>query len=102
MPKKASQLYFQRIQVMLICHARHPQIFHKQLISFRCSDGTCIPLQWHCDKEQDCDGGEDEKDCDTKDGKEVSQKCNDDEFTCKDKRCISVRMISLHYPLAAT
>lgn len=32
--------------------------------SFRCPDnGNCIPQQWVCDGDPDCDGGADEKDC---------------------------------------
>lgn len=27
---------------------------------FQCSDGTCIPNYWHCDKSVDCDDGSDE------------------------------------------
>lgn len=27
---------------------------------FKCSDGTCIPMTWHCDAEIDCHDGSDE------------------------------------------
>jgi hypothetical protein len=53
---------------------------------FRCDDGRCIPLRWKCDQEQDCDSGEDEKEC--SDIGNTNRECNDDEYTCKDSRCI--------------
>lgn len=53
---------------------------------FKCDDGRCIPLRWKCDQEQDCDSGEDEKDC--SDIGNVNRECSDDEYTCKDSRCI--------------
>lgn len=48
--------------------------------------GTCISNRWRCDLEQDCDSGEDEKNC-TNTGNEY-RNCTSDEFTCQDKRCI--------------
>lgn len=56
----------------------------------RCDDGTCIPDRWRCDREQDCDGGEDEKNCGEA-GKDGARTCAPDEYTCKDGRCILVR-----------
>lgn len=43
-------------------------------------------LRWKCDQEQDCDSGEDEKEC--SDIGNTNRECNDDEYTCKDSRCI--------------
>jgi low-density lipoprotein receptor-related protein 4 len=54
---------------------------------FKCDDGRCIPLRWRCDSEQDCDSGEDEKDC--SDIGPPNRECSDDEYMCKDSRCIS-------------
>lgn len=54
---------------------------------FKCDDGRCIPLRWRCDSEQDCDSGEDEKDC--VDIGPLTRECSDDEYTCKDSRCIT-------------
>ena len=30
---------------------------------FRCHNGGCISLQWHCDSDIDCKDGSDELDC---------------------------------------
>ena len=27
---------------------------------FRCGNGTCIPMSWACDREDDCEDGSDE------------------------------------------
>jgi len=56
---------------------------------YKCADGTCIPKRWKCDKEQDCDGGEDENDCGSL-GSEHPLTCGSDEFTCNNGRCILV------------
>lgn len=56
---------------------------------FKCGDGICIPIQWKCDMEQDCDSGDDEKSCKL-DEKPVKRACADDEYQCKDGRCILV------------
>lgn len=39
----------------------------------------------------DCDSGDDEKSCKLDDEKPVKRTCADDEFQCKDGRCILVR-----------
>lgn len=48
---------------------------------FACSDRSCIPLQWQCDKIKDCAGGEDENGC---------RVCtNPDDFRChSNEKCI--------------
>lgn len=56
---------------------------------YKCADGTCIPKRWKCDREQDCDGGEDENDCGAVNSSH-SLSCGNDEFTCKNGRCILV------------
>lgn len=33
---------------------------------FRCNDGTCISIEQKCDQIYDCDGNEDEDDCEGK------------------------------------
>ena len=51
---------------------------------FACgTNGTCIPTKWRCDKELDCEHGEDEKNCEGKQFMEISMlalklklKCN--------------------------
>lgn len=40
---------------------------------------------------KDCDSGDDEKSCKLDDEKPVKRTCADDEFQCKDGRCILVR-----------
>ena len=30
---------------------------------FRCTNGRCIDLSWHCDQDDDCSDQSDEKDC---------------------------------------
>lgn len=45
-------------------------------------------MRWRCDLEQDCDSGEDEKGC--SDIGNHDRECSDDEYTCKDGRCILV------------
>ncbi len=30
---------------------------------FTCENGQCIPIEWRCDFERDCFGGEDEVNC---------------------------------------
>ncbi|XP_022089497.1 transmembrane protease serine 6-like [Acanthaster planci] len=45
---------------------------------FECSDGTCIPGYWECDRWNDCGDASDEVNCE----------CATDEFTCANGRCI--------------
>lgn len=33
---------------------------------WKCGSEICIPLDWVCDKDKDCDDGSDEKDCPSK------------------------------------
>ncbi|XP_078666203.1 uncharacterized protein LOC144908469 isoform X3 [Branchiostoma floridae x Branchiostoma belcheri] len=52
---------------------------------FRCDTGECLPSNWRCDGDRDCDGGEDEASCEQK-------TCSSNEFECKrDGGCISAR-----------
>lgn len=50
----------------------------------RCDD-KCIPEKLRCDKEQDCQGGEDELHCTTN---ATQRTCSPDEFTCNNGNCI--------------
>ena len=79
-----------------------------QANSFRCEDGQCIPNTWHCDTQQDCEGGEDEKNCGNYCVNEfeyflsrsstsindynylcADYTCNQSQFLCKSGECIS-------------
>lgn len=62
----------------------------------RCNNGKCIPDRWKCDKQQDCDENEDEKNC----GNNITRTCSPDEFTCQNGACILVRIANFslsHY-----
>ncbi|XP_029102224.1 basement membrane-specific heparan sulfate proteoglycan core protein isoform X4 [Scleropages formosus] len=51
---------------------------------FTCKDGSCIPLEYHCDKRPDCEDMSDEQDCEVP----SPQPCLPDEYTCGDGSCI--------------
>ncbi|GIY17093.1 hypothetical protein CDAR_251401 [Caerostris darwini] len=51
---------------------------------FQCSIRHCIPNQWRCDGESDCDGGVDEIDCGN-----TTERCSKNQFRClRGSRCI--------------
>lgn len=55
------------------------------LSQYSCSNGHCIPTQWKCDEEDDCQDNSDESEC----GPRV---CNTvDEFRCENGQCIPLR-----------
>ncbi|GAB1602266.1 basement membrane-specific heparan sulfate proteoglycan core protein-like isoform X6, partial [Argonauta hians] len=47
---------------------------------FKCRNGACIQLRYHCDHEIDCSDGSDEEQCSTR--------CEVDEFRCRNGDCI--------------
>ncbi|XP_050504790.1 prolow-density lipoprotein receptor-related protein 1 isoform X2 [Diabrotica virgifera virgifera] len=51
---------------------------------FKCKDGKCIPISWHCDSSRDCDDGSDEpEDC------QKNHNCRSDQFQCSlTKKCL--------------
>ena len=52
---------------------------------FKCPGGRCIPLNWRCDGDPDCENAEDEPE-DCKD--DSVKKCEDSYFKCDNHRCI--------------
>ena len=54
---------------------------------FMCDDKKCIQRDWMCDGDDDCDGGEDERNCTLVE----DNQCLDSEFQCKtlDRMCIN-------------
>ncbi|KAK0138018.1 Low-density lipoprotein receptor-related protein 1B [Merluccius polli] len=50
------------------------------LTQFSCSNGRCVSAKWHCDSEDDCGDGSDEKGC--------IHSCSNNQFRCSSGRCI--------------
>ncbi|KAK6174278.1 hypothetical protein SNE40_017588 [Patella caerulea] len=55
---------------------------------FNCgtTPAECMPLSWRCDGDEDCDNGDDEKNCPT------ASQCRDNQFSCQvdgEMSCIS-------------
>ena len=86
-------------QLMFSTCADHFHVMH--LISYpssaskKCSEeqfqcgtsGECIPVNWRCDGNQDCTGGEDEKNC-------LTAACPPEMFMCNSSnRCITQRWV---------
>ena len=55
---------------------------------FTCRDGQCLPHQFQCDGSADCEGGEDEADCEARLVTAHSCTNNATQFLCGDGKCI--------------
>ncbi|XP_076665934.1 low-density lipoprotein receptor isoform X9 [Andrena cerasifolii] len=54
---------------------------------FKCTNGRCIPANWHCDGDRDCPDGSDE------DPAVCNETCRSDEFTCTNKHCVEQKWV---------
>ena len=55
---------------------------------FTCRDGQCVPHQFQCDGSADCEGGEDEEDCDSRLERARSCTNNETQFLCSSGECV--------------
>ena len=63
---------------------KHPNFIPQ----FKCPTGRCIPTNWQCDGDADCENGEDEP-VSCRD--ESAKICEESYFRCKNQRCIPGR-----------